>query len=228
MGLVGDFESRIERAVEGVFSKAFRSDVAPAELGRRMLRQMEAEKTVSVGAVYVPNHYLVQLAAGDYARFEGLIPTLRKEFGELLKAKARERRWRFAGPLDVQFEVDEAAKDGKFEVIASHLASDDPSEMPPDQLILVGSDRRWDLAEEKITMGRSTSNQVVIDDPNASRIHAELFSRDGQWWIVDLGSTNGTLVNESTIKEHRLAPGDRIKVGGTELEYQQADPETTW
>lgn len=224
MGLVDDFESRLEKAVEGVFSKAFRSEIAPSELGRRMLRRMEAEKTVSVGAVYVPNHYLVKLSGEDYARFEGLMPTLRTEFAELLRAKARQRRWRFPGPLDVQFEVDESAKLGQFEVAASHVATQDPAEMPPDQLVLVGSDRHWDLDSDKVQLGRSSSNAVVIDDPNASRIHAELVSREGQWWITDLGSTNGTLVNESAIKEHRLSPGDRIKIGAAELEYRQADP----
>lgn len=224
MGLVGDFEDRLERAVEGVFSKAFRSEVAPSELGRRLLRQMENNKTVSVGAVYVPNHYLVQLSGEDYARFEGLIPTLQTEFAELLKAKARQRRWRFPGPINVQFEADEGAKVGQFEVIASHVATQDPSELPPDQLVLAGSDQSWDLDADKIQIGRSSSNTVVIDDPNASRIHAELISRDGLWWVIDLDSTNGTLVNESTIKEHRLTPGDRIKIGATELEYRQADP----
>lgn len=224
MGLVGDFESRLEKVVEGVFSKAFRSEVEPSELGRRLLRQMEHNKRVSVGAVYVPNHYLVQLSGEDFVRFEGLITTLQTEFAELLRAKARQRRWRFPGPLDIQFEADEAAKVGQFEVTASHVASQDPSEMPPDQLVLIGSDRRWDLDSDKIQLGRSSSNTVVIDDPNASRIHAELTSRDGQWWIADLNSTNGTLVNESTIKEHRLAPGDRIKIGATEIEYRQADP----
>lgn len=224
MGLVGDFEDRIERVVEGVFSKAFRSEVEPSELGRRLLRQMENNKTVSVGAVYVPNHYLVRLSGEDYARFEGLVPTLQTEFAELLKAKARQRRWRFPGPINVQFEADEDAKLGQFEVIASHFATQDPSELPPDQLMLVGSDRSWDLDADKIQIGRSSSNTVVIDDPNASRIHAELISRGGEWWVVDLDSTNGTLVNESTIKEHRLTPGDRIKIGATELEYRQADP----
>lgn len=224
MGLVGDFEDRLERAVEGVFSKAFRSEVAPSELGRRLLRQMENNKTVSVGAVYVPNHYLVRLSGEDYARFEGLVPTLQTEFAELLKAKARQRRWRFPGPINVQFEADEGTKLGQFEVIASHFATQDPSELPPDQLMLIGSDRTWDLDADKIQIGRSSSNTVVIDDPNASRIHAELITRDGEWWVIDLDSTNGTLVNESTIKEHRLTPGDRIKIGATELEYRQADP----
>ncbi|MEX2587728.1 MAG: DUF3662 and FHA domain-containing protein [Actinomycetota bacterium] len=224
MGLVGDFESRLEKAVEGVFSKAFRSEVEPSELGRRLLRQMESNKQVSVGAVYVPNHYLVQLSGEDFTRFEGLIPTLQTEFAELLKAKARQRRWRFTGAIDVQFEADEAATLGQFEVIASHFASQDPAEVPPDQLVMIGSDRRWDLDGDKIQLGRSSSSTVVIDDPNASRTHAELVSRNGEWWIVDLGSTNGTLVNESTIKEHRLAPGDRIKIGATDIEYRQADP----
>jgi hypothetical protein len=224
VGLVDEFEKRLERVVEGVFSKAFRSDVEPAELGRRLMREMEAGKSVSVGAVYVPNDYLIRLSPDDYARFEGLAPTLRTEFTTLLKTNAGQRRWRLPGPIDVRFEQDESLKAGKFEVDTMHLAADPDNPYPvvPDELVQLGSNKSWQLDSDEITLGRSSSNGIVVDDPNASRNHAQLSRRDGEWWLTDLGSTNGTLVNEAMIKERRLTQGDRIKIGATELEYRQA------
>lgn len=224
MGLVDEFEKRLERVVEGVFSKAFRSDVEPAELGRRLMREMEAGKSVSVGAVYVPNDYLIRLSPNDFARFEGLAPTLRTEFTTLLKSNAGQRRWRLPGAIDVRFEQDESLKEGKFEVDAMHLAADpnDPHPVVPDELVQLGSNKTWQLAADEITLGRSSSNGIVVDDPNASRNHCQLSRREGEWWLTDLGSTNGTLVNEAMIKERRLTSGDRIKIGATELEYRQA------
>ncbi|HEU4867300.1 MAG TPA: DUF3662 and FHA domain-containing protein [Actinomycetota bacterium] len=224
MGLVDEFEKRLERAVEGVFSKAFRSDVEPSELGRRLMRDMEAGKSVSVGAVYVPNDYVIQLSPEDYARFEGLIPTLRTEFATLLKTNAGQRRWRLPGQIDVRFEQDDSLKAGKFDVAAQHLAADPNNPFPtvPDELVQLGSNKTWKLDSDEITLGRSSSNGIVVDDPNASRAHCQLSRKDGEWWLTDLGSTNGTLVNEAMIKERRLSSGDRIKIGATELEYRQA------
>jgi hypothetical protein len=224
VGLVDEFENRLERVVEGVFSKAFRSDVEPAELGRRLLREMEAGRSVSVGAVYVPNDFVIRLAPNDFARFEGLIPTLRTEFGTLLKTNAGQRRWRLPGPINVRFEEDESLKGGKFEVEGMHLAADpsDPYSAQPDVLVHLGTNQSWNLDSDEITLGRSSSNGIVVDDANASRNHAQLSRRADEWWITDLDSTNGTLVNDAMIKERRLNHGDRIKIGATEIEYREA------
>ena len=224
MGLVDDFERRLERVVEGVFSKAFRSDVEPAELGRRLLREMEAGKSVSVGAVYVPNDYVIHLAPEDFARFEGLAPTLRTEFATLLKNNAGQRRWRLPGPINVRFEPEESFKAGRFEVEGFHLAAEgsDAYASDPDVLVHLGTQRSYRLDTEEVTLGRSSSNGIVIDDPNASRSHARLSRRADEWWVTDLDSTNGTLVNDMMIKERRLLHGDRIKIGATELEYREA------
>lgn len=224
MGLVDDFEKRLERVVEGVFSKAFRSDVEPAELGRRLLREMEAGKSVSVGAVYVPNDYTIRLAPEEFARFEGLIPTLQGEFSTLLKTNAGQRRWRLPGPIVVKFLEDTEMKQGKFDVDSLHLAADpsDASGIEPDVLVQIASGKSWRLDSDEVTLGRSSSNGIVVDDPNASRAHAQLSRRAGEWWLTDLDSTNGTLVNDMMIRERRLTSGDRIKIGATELEYRQA------
>lgn len=221
MGLADEFERRLEKMVEGVFSKAFRSDVEPAEIGRRLLREMEGGKSVSVAAVYVPNSYLVRLSPADFERLEGLMPNLRTEFAALLRDRARQRRWRPAGPLTIDFGRDEQMSEGRYEIDISH--QEQPEDAVAPSLVLMDSAplQVWRLDQERLIIGRSSDAQIILTDPNVSRAHAEVVSRDGEWWIVDLGSTNGTLVNESLVKERRLAPGDTVRVGSSRLEYRE-------
>ncbi|MGH2772402.1 MAG: FhaA domain-containing protein [Actinomycetota bacterium] len=221
MGLADEFERRLEKMVEGVFSKAFRSDVEPAEIGRRLLREMEGGKSVSMAAVYVPNSYLIRLASDDFERLEGLIPNLRSEFVGLLRDRARQRRWRPAGGLSVEFERDDRMAVGRFEIDVRH--QEQPGDEGPPVLLLVDStpQQAWKLETERLIIGRSPDAEIVLSDPNVSRAHAEVVRREGEWWVVDLGSTNGTLVNESMVKERRLAPGDTIRLGSSLLEFAE-------
>jgi pSer/pThr/pTyr-binding forkhead associated (FHA) protein len=62
---------------------------------------------------------------------------------------------------------------------------------------------------------------VVLSDPGASRQHAEIRRVGGAFVVVDLGSTNATLVNGSPIAEHGLADGDQITIGNTVLEFRR-------
>lgn len=79
--------------------------------------------------------------------------------------------------------------------------------------------RVYELGEE-VTVGRSPGCAVPLDDDNfASSIHARVFRRNGELWLEDLGSTNGTWLNEERLgAPTRLQRGDRVKVGSTLLE----------
>jgi pSer/pThr/pTyr-binding forkhead associated (FHA) protein len=66
-------------------------------------------------------------------------------------------------------------------------------------------------------VGRDLENEVVLDDPAASRRHAEIEFKDGAYVLTDLGSINGTLVNAERVTSRRLADGDRIVVGQNEI-----------
>jgi len=66
-------------------------------------------------------------------------------------------------------------------------------------------------------LGRDVENEVVLDDPATSRHHAKIEFRDGTFVLIDLGSANGTLVNDQRVTERSLADGDRIKVGQDEM-----------
>ena len=61
---------------------------------------------------------------------------------------------------------------------------------------------------------------MVISDPNVSRRHAELRRADDGWHVVDLGSTNGVKVNDRRTEDALLRPGDRIRIGVTDLTFE--------
>ena len=76
------------------------------------------------------------------------------------------------------------------------------------------------LTKPVVSLGRLSDCDVVLDDPGASRRHAEIRRDDGTYVIIDLGSTNGTMVNEATVDERQLEEGDRITIGRTVLEFR--------
>jgi hypothetical protein len=76
-------------------------------------------------------------------------------------------------------------------------------------------DQRFDLISG-LSIGRSKEADVRIDDRYASSIHARVFSREGRFYVEDMGSTNGTLLNGATLHgEADLIDGDTIQIGDT-------------
>jgi len=74
-------------------------------------------------------------------------------------------------------------------------------------------------------IGRSAENHLVIDDPFASANHAIVVWRENHWWIEDLGSHNGTYLNDERVIEPKaLNSGDRIRVGETVLRFEPEPP----
>ena len=69
MSVLKSLENKIAGLVEGTFSRAFRSEVRPVEIARKLAREMEEHKSVSVSRVYVPNEYTIYLSPGDRAPF---------------------------------------------------------------------------------------------------------------------------------------------------------------
>ena len=77
------------------------------------------------------------------------------------------------------------------------------------------------LGEQPILIGRADDSTLVLTDDFASSRHARLTNRGGQWYVEDLGSTNGTLVNGRRITRQPLANGDVIRIGHSVLVYRQ-------
>lgn len=80
---------------------------------------------------------------------------------------------------------------------------------------------RISLTRDPVLIGRGSDSDVVLSDPNVSRKHAELSRSEGRWVLVDLGSTNGTTVNDKVTMRTTLKDGDRIRFGTSELMFRE-------
>lgn len=88
-----------------------------------------------------------------------------------------------------------------------------------------------ELNQDRMTIGRDATNEIVINDPEISRHHARLTAQIGGYILEDIGSTNGTFVGgERLIGPHLLKPGERVQLGGNVILIFQAvqfDPDAT-
>ena len=231
MGILRDFEHRLERIVEGFFTKAFRSGLQPVELAKRLLREMEAGKTVGVWEVWVPNRYVLRLSDEDRARLAGMEKALARELERVVVDGARERGFGLVARPEVVFETDESFRRGEFAVdskLTEETGAPPPgSETLPGRPVLALVEggttvKEFALEQETALIGRLAGSEVEISDPGASRRHAEVRRNGEEFVIVDLGSTNGTLVNDDPVSERTLEDGDRITIGQTILEFRKA------
>jgi hypothetical protein len=76
------FEGRLERMVDGTFSKAFRGELHPVEIGRRVTREMDLKRRLGVHGLIAPNTFVVHLSASDFDRFESFLDALVRELEE--------------------------------------------------------------------------------------------------------------------------------------------------
>jgi hypothetical protein len=227
--ILRDFERRLGNVVEGFFASTFRSGLQPVELAKRAMREMDAGKTVGVRDVWAPNHFVFSLCDEDGRRFEQAVQALVTELGQVVRDTALERGWGLLGPPGIEFEVDEDLPRGRFRCVATFVEG--PDELPPAvpapgeaTLALLEHDRTVDtfaVGKDTTSIGRLDECDVVITDPGASRHHARIDRRDDAYVLVDLGSTNGTLVNDRPAGEHELRDGDRITIGTTVLQFRR-------
>lgn len=82
-----------------------------------------------------------------------------------------------------------------------------------------------EITEEKITIGRKSDNTIPIDNPTVSGHHCEVYLDDGRYVLQDLGSTNGTRVNNREITDARLRPKDIVQVGSIEFMFDASPGE---
>ena len=126
MSVLKNLEAKLGGLVEGAFSRAFKSRVEPVELARKLAREMEESKQVSVSRVYVPNHYRVFLSPQDREQFESYEPALRKELSDYLLEHARAERLALTSRPAVEFMTDDRLGLGEFGIQAQLLGEPEP------------------------------------------------------------------------------------------------------
>ena len=251
MSVLRNLESKLAGLVEGTFSRAFKSEVRPVEIARKLAREMDEHRVQSLSRTYVPNEYAVWLSPHDREQFASYEDELRRELSGYLLEHARRERVALLTPPEITFKTDERLRLGEFGIQARLVRPQDDPRAEPSQgeeghtMVYSTSDRISEplrepdprrptarlrvggrselLGSEGATLGRSRDADIVLDDPNVSRKHAEVRPSGGSWIVRDLGSTNGVKVNGRRVDPDRpqsLKRGDVIELGTSRATFE--------
>jgi hypothetical protein len=248
MSVLRNLESKLAGLVEGTFSRAFKSEVRPVEIARKLAREMDEHRVQSLSRVYAPNEYAVWLSPDDRKQFEGYEDELKRELSGYLLEHARRERISLATRPAIEFRTDDRLRLGEFGIQARLVKPPERAEEQPSQgdhghtMVYTVSDRLAEplrepdprrgsavlrvngkaelLGEGGGVVGRSRDCDITVEDPNISRHHAEVRPSGGSWIVRDLGSTNGVKVNGRRIQgPQSLKPGDTIELGTSKLTF---------
>jgi hypothetical protein len=231
MSVLRNLETKLAELVEGTFSRAFKSEVRPVEIARKLAKEMDDHRVQSLSRTYAPNEYVVWLSEEDRAQFEGYEDDLRSELSGYLLEHARREKVSLATRPTIAFKTDDRLRLGEFGiqarlVHAGHDAGDEPSQgdhghtmvyttsdrlaeplRAPDprrgSAVLSVQGRTELLGSGGGVIGRSRDCDVTVEDANVSRHHAEVRPSGGSWIVRDLGSTNGVKVNGQRVDPSR-------------------------
>ncbi len=205
MNLLKSVETTIASLVEGTFGRVFRSEVRPMELARKLAREMDAHRTVSVSRVYVPNEYSVWLSPADRERYDGVEEEVIGELCAYLLEHARREDLILASQPIITFHTDERLALGEFGIQA--------------RLVRPESHEQTHLGTEPEEHGRTMiystsarSRGALVQAPGAHRIPRALLLVDGRRMLLPPGGgTIGRsrdceiLLQDSGISRHHAA-----------------------
>jgi len=149
MSVLRNLESKLAGLVEGTFSRAFKSEVRPVEIARKLAREMEQHRVNSLSRTYAPNEYVVWLSPQDREQFEGYEGELKRELSGYLLEHARRERIALLTRPKIEFETDDALRLGEFGIQARLVRASG-----------TGEHQRVEQADHGHTMVYSTSDRL--------------------------------------------------------------------
>ena len=239
------WEAFLEDHIEGFFNKRLSGKLEPAELMKRLEREVLRRKTEIGDDVLVPNDYTLFLNEEDYQRL--CAKRIRDDlYGVVEKQVIRENCF-MDGELRVRLQKNMTLEPGLCEVQSCFTEQKVPREnegephtlvlerknfqvplnLPQEYkivslVVLDGPDAEASLefGEKQIYIGRREKNDLILTDEKASRMHAYIAYERHRHVIHDAGSLNGTYLNDEKVETACLCHGDKIKMGNTVLLYE--------
>ena len=147
MSVLRNLESKLAGLVEGTFSRAFKSEVRPVEIARKLTREMEEHKVQSLSRTYAPNEYAVWLSPDDRKQFDGYERDLANELSGYLLEHARRERIALVTSPKITFKTDERLRLGEFGIQARLVRPAEDESNAPSQgdeghtMVYTASDR---------------------------------------------------------------------------------------
>ena len=248
MSVLRNIEHKIESLFEGVFGRAFRTHVQPVELARKLIKEMDDHKNVSVSKIYVPNEYEVYLSEADREQVAEYEESLVDELRDYLVEHAKREGYVLLAQPKVVFLTDSDLSLGEFGIATKIVQKPNaggpapeagatmiykPVQQPTEAASAVElgvglevvelemNGQKYPVDKRRVVLGRSRECDIQVEDPNVSRRHAEIRQEGATYWMVDLDSTNGIEVGGKRQKRVKLENGTRLTLGSTEVVFRR-------
>lgn len=221
-----------------MLQRARRGGIRPISIGRALLRQLDTQfgGSGSDGALF-PN-YVITLHPDDDVAMVAFKSALLDELRQAVTQHAAIEGYMLAGEVDIEINTSASVKRGSCTVA---IGVQPASNLPPptyrptievespktidsaNAIIVLSNGERIPLIGDLAIVGRQSDCQILIDDNNVSRIHAEIRRTKDGWVVSDRGSTNGSMVNGQKITEGRLlVSGDMVAFGSAIVQFENS------
>jgi pSer/pThr/pTyr-binding forkhead associated (FHA) protein len=228
-------EKHLQKLIEGSASRITSGPDVANLLTHKLVEAMASETTEEGDLILAPNHYTVILPSGFSSEFKNH-PALITDLTKALAQAGEEAGVTFPSALEIAVIEDQSVPPGSLEIVARTVytaatatktllpAAGGPDAIPPNAFLIISGHQVYQISQMVVNIGRRPDNNLVIDDPSVSRVHAQLRAIRGQMVLFDLESTGGTYVNGQRVTSSILYPGDVISLAHTQLVYGQDAP----
>jgi len=225
-------ETHLQALIEGSTERFFPVFKYRNDLGRRLVEAMQTEiRPAPDGTLFAPNLFTIFLPEEQAQVFQNQQELL-DELADCLRLACQDTQVLFASEPVVKVISNPEPGTTETQIVAQfNLELEEktstlvpqPASNPEDQalraFLIVDGTQVFPLDGKLVRIGQSEENELVIDHPQVSPVHAQLRLVRGRYTIFDLSSEGGTFVNGTKVSQHLLAPGDVISLGGLPLVF---------
>lgn len=232
-------ESQLEALIEGAFARIFHKHLSARDLSiliGRVIEDAAAINQEADGKLLAPDRYTILLHPETRKQFLSEYPDLALRLARLVVELTQQSGYHLNCAPIVFFEEDNELAFHQFRITAHHgeierfetknmRPVDNPDAASNERRLLRITGRAAPIELEKpvTNIGRDDDNDIVVNDAYVSRRHLQLRFQNGVHILFDLNSRGGTYVDNVSVQEHHLQDGDIIRIGRTELVYNQHD-----
>ena len=227
MSQLNRLEARLQRLIEEGTSRLFASQDTKRALASQLIEAMQAEVQLAGETLQAPSTYTI-LAHPQHASSLRANSALLEELSQALQHAASQAGIALADELVVHVAPQDGLAEGEFRVRAAGVGvslsttqslqaiseSDLQAQAPTGAFLIVAGAEIFPLTQPIINIGRKNDNQLVIENAQVSRRHAQLRAIGGHYHFFDLGSTGGSHINGVETKSAILLAGDVIQLAG--------------
>jgi hypothetical protein len=227
-----DLEKSLERLLDTHLARLPEIKIPTRLVAGQWAREIQSTTRVDgFGTTFAADQYTFSFHPEDYQILGGYSLIEQEKFSKAFASIIRQAHYTMAHVPHIAFSTDPLLPRTQLRVIAWHSsdpvgtgegltsADADTEAFPKGAFLVVRGSEHFPLDKPVVNIGRRLDNHLVISDPQVSRKHAQIRAKSGRYYVIDLHSSSGTMLNGERIEEAGLKPGDVLTLATVELIY---------